>query len=87
LFEEVVARLADPGSGELTHAQLEDQLTEDAQELMRSLYQHRLDLQAAREQRVPGGVAGADGLRHLAAIEAARQHRVELGAPWRCRDG
>jgi hypothetical protein len=62
LFEDVVAKLADPGGGELTHGQLEDQLDEDSRELVRSLYQDCLDLQAAREQRVPGGVAGADGV-------------------------
>jgi hypothetical protein len=60
LFEGIVARLADPG--ELAHGQLEDLLTERGPELMRSLYQDRLDLQAAREQRVAGGVTGADGV-------------------------
>jgi hypothetical protein len=60
LFEGIVAMLADPG--ELTHVQLEDRLGERGQELMRGLCQDRLDLQAAREQRIAGGVAGADGV-------------------------
>ncbi|MGH3888774.1 MAG: hypothetical protein ACRDSZ_19820 [Pseudonocardiaceae bacterium] len=62
LFEEVVAGLADPGCGELTHAQLEDQLTERSRELMRSLFSDHLDLRASREQRRSEGVAGADGV-------------------------
>lgn len=62
LFEKVMAGLADPGCGELTHAQLEDQLTERCRELMRSLFQDHLDLRAAREQRLPEGVTGADGV-------------------------
>lgn len=62
LFEEVVAGLADPGCGELTHAQLEDQLTERCRELTRSLFQDHLDLRACREQRRPEVVVGADGV-------------------------
>ncbi len=62
LFEEVVVGLADPGCGELTHAQLEDQLTERSRELMRSLFQDHLDLRAFREQRRIEGVAGADNV-------------------------
>lgn len=50
LFEKVVAGLADPGCDELTHAQLEDQITERSRELMRSLFQDHLDL-TARIQR------------------------------------
>lgn len=60
LFEGIVAGLAGPE--ELTHVQLEDRLGEDGQGLMRSLLQDRLDLQACREQRVAGGVSGADGV-------------------------
>jgi hypothetical protein len=62
LFEDVVAGLAHPECGELTHAQLEDQLTERSRELMRSLFQDHLDLRAARERRRPEGAAGADGV-------------------------
>lgn len=36
-----MAGLADPGCGQLTHAQLEDRLTERCRELMRSLFQER----------------------------------------------
>ncbi len=75
LFEEVVAGLADPGCGELTHAQLEDQLTERSRELVRSLFQDHLDLRASREQRLPDGAAGADG---VVRARAERGHQREL---------
>jgi hypothetical protein len=39
LFEEVGGGLADPGCDELTHTQLEDQLTERFRELMHSLFE------------------------------------------------
>jgi hypothetical protein len=75
LFEEVVAGLADPGCGELTHAQLEDRLTECSRELMRSLFQDHLDLRASREQRLLGGVPGADGVVR-ARVERGHQRDV-----------
>jgi hypothetical protein len=75
LFEEVVAGLADPGCGELTHAQLEDQLTECSRELMRSLFQDHLDLRASREQRRPEGVPGADG---VVRARGERGHQRDL---------
>jgi hypothetical protein len=43
--------LADPAGGRLTHAQMEDQLTELSRELVRLLHQDSLDLRAAREER------------------------------------
>jgi hypothetical protein len=61
LFEQVVAGLADPGHGRLTHGELEEQLTARSRELMRSLLQDHLDLRACREQRREP-VAGADGV-------------------------
>jgi hypothetical protein len=75
LFEQVVAGLADPGCGELTHAQLEDQLTERCRELTRSLFQDHLDLRACREQRRPEGALGADG---VARARAERGHQRDL---------
>lgn len=75
LFEEVVARLADSGCGELTHAQLEEQLTERSRELVRSLFQDHLDLRASREQRIPEGALGADG---VVRARAERGHQREL---------
>ncbi|MGH8572208.1 MAG: ISKra4 family transposase, partial [Gammaproteobacteria bacterium] len=75
LFEEVVAGLADPGCGELTHAQLEDRLTERCRELMRSLFSDHLDLRASREQRRPEGVAGADG---VTRARAEKGHQRDL---------
>jgi hypothetical protein len=75
LFEEVVAGLADSGCGELTHAQLEDQLTERSRELMCSLFQDHLDLRASREQRLSEGVPGTDGVMHA---RTERGHQREL---------
>jgi hypothetical protein len=51
-FEAIVAELAGPQTSGQTHAQLEDFLHNGAgRELLRTLMQDRLDLQAAREQR------------------------------------
>ena len=75
LFEEIVGGLTDPGCGELTHAQLEDQLTERCRELMRSLFQDHLDLRAVREQRLAEGAVGADG---VVRARAERGHRRDL---------
>ena len=75
LFEKVVAGLADPGCDELAHAQLEDQLTEHSRELMRSLFQDHLDLRACREQRLPEGAAGADG---VVRTRAEKGHQRDL---------
>ncbi|MGH3903936.1 MAG: ISKra4 family transposase [Pseudonocardiaceae bacterium] len=75
LFEQVVSGLADPGCGELTHAQLEDQLTERSRELMRSLFQDHLDLRASREARRPEGVTGADG---VGRARAEKGHQRDL---------
>ncbi len=51
-FEAIVAELAGPHTSGQTHAQLEDLLHNgEGRELLRTLLQDRLDLQAAREQR------------------------------------
>jgi hypothetical protein len=51
-FEAIVAELAGPHTSGQTHAQLEDFLHNgEGRELLRTLLQDRLDLQAAREQR------------------------------------
>ncbi|MGH3826617.1 MAG: hypothetical protein ACRDQX_05505 [Pseudonocardiaceae bacterium] len=75
LFERVVAGLADPGCGELTHAQRVDQLTEHSRELMRSLFQDHLDLRASRERRRSEGAPGADGARRA---RAEKGHQRDL---------
>jgi hypothetical protein len=60
-FETLVAKLAGPQTSGHTHAQLEDLLhTGDGRELLRTLHQDRLDLQAAREQRQQ--ITDADGV-------------------------
>jgi len=61
LFEVVIAGLEDPGTGHLTHGELEEKLTVRARELMRCLLQDHLDLRAAREVRAEA-VVGGDGV-------------------------
>jgi len=58
-FEEVITTLADPGSGRLTHAQMEEQLTALSRELVRTLHQDSLDLRTAREKH-RGRITGSD---------------------------
>jgi hypothetical protein len=67
-FEHVLGFLAGTQAGELTHADLEDQLTQRGRELMRQLYQDHLDLRAAREVRL-ARVRDADGAEH-GSVEA-----------------
>ncbi|MGW6412849.1 ISKra4 family transposase, partial [Streptomyces vinaceus] len=50
-FEVIVSGLADPVTGAVTHAELEERITEEGRELMRSLLQDHLDLRAVREER------------------------------------
>ena len=75
LFEEMVAGLADRGSGQLTHTQLEGHLAQRSRELTRSLFQDHLDLRACREQRIPEGVTGAEGMVRTRA-ERGRQREL-----------
>src|SRR5450432_289574 len=58
-FTSIVAFLADPSSGELTHAELEERLEADARKAFRQAMQDHVDLRAVREQRL-GEVLGAD---------------------------
>lgn len=68
-FEEIVAKLAGPQTSGHTHAQLEEFLHNgEGRELLRTLYQDRLDLQAAREQR-----------QHVTDAEGVQRTRVERG--------
>jgi hypothetical protein len=62
-FEQVLGFLAGEQAGELTHADLEDQLAVRGRELTRLLYQDHLDLRAAREVRL-AQVRDADGAEH-----------------------
>ncbi len=59
VFASMVAELEDADSQVWTHARLEDHLTERSRELMRQLYQDRLDLHTLREQRRTD-IVGAD---------------------------
>ncbi len=74
VFESVVAELTAPGSGPLTHAELEERLTERSRELMGQLYQDHLDLRAAREERRTD-VADVDG---LVRTRVENAHRRQL---------
>ena len=59
VFDAVVAELADPECAQVTHAGLEERLTERSRELMRQLFQDHVDVRAVREERRTG-VVGAD---------------------------
>jgi hypothetical protein len=74
LFESVVTMLGDPGTGERTHAELEEALTVDSRELVRQLFQDHLDLRAVREQRRPQ-VVDAAGVRHT-RVEPGHQRSL-----------
>jgi hypothetical protein len=67
----VISQLADPETGQRTHAELEEQLSVDGRELMRPLLQDHLDLRARREVRQEG-VTGADGVARR-AVEPAHE--------------
>ena len=59
-FGGIAGWLSSEEAGGLQHAELEEQLGERGRELMRQLFQDRLDLTAAREER-RGGVTGPEG--------------------------
>lgn len=63
LFEESLAWLGDPATGNLSHGDLEDQLGDRGRELLRRMYQDRLDLNALTEKRLDE-VADAEGVTH-----------------------
>lgn len=77
LVEQLIDWLAGAESSMLTHAELEDQLTERGRELQRRLAQDHFDLRAVRERRLPA-VAGHDGVMR---IHAEAGHRRVL-ATW-----
>ncbi len=58
-FTSIVAFLADPLSGQLSHAELEQRLQVDTRKALRQAMQDHVDLRAVREQRL-GEVVGAD---------------------------
>ena len=60
-FEEIACWAASEEAAGLQHGELEDQLDRRGQELLRRLFQDRLDLTAAREER-RHDVAGEDGV-------------------------
>jgi hypothetical protein len=63
-FGDIVSELADPLVDMVSHDELEDWLAKTGRELMRSLFQDRLDLRAVREVRRADVVAaGEDGAR------------------------
>ena len=62
VFDAVVAELADPECAQVTHAGLEERLTERSRELMRQLFQDHVDVRGVREERRTG-VVGADQVR------------------------
>jgi hypothetical protein len=73
VFGAVVAELADPECAQVTHAELEERLTERSRELMRRLFQDHVDVRAVREERRTG-VVGPDEV--LAVAETGRERSL-----------
>ncbi|MGH7745156.1 MAG: hypothetical protein ACREQ5_10200 [Candidatus Dormibacteria bacterium] len=73
-FEEALAWLAQPDTGDLSHGELEDQLDHRGKELLRRMYQDHLDLRAMTESRL-GEVVDAEEVGH-GALETG--HRRPL---------
>ncbi len=69
LFRSLVGMLQDPATDQVTHGDLEQQLSARGQALLRQLFQDQLDLRACREER-RDQVTGAD---------AVERTRVEMG--------
>jgi hypothetical protein len=65
--DEVLAWLEGEEAGELTHAELEDELSQRGRELLRRMFQDHLSLRAAEEVRVE--VIDGDGVAHGAVEE------------------
>jgi hypothetical protein len=65
-FEELEGWLASEGAAGLQHGELEEQLDVRGRELLRQLFQDRLDLTSAREER-RHDVTGQDGVRRTRA--------------------
>jgi hypothetical protein len=74
LFRSLVGMLLDPATDQVTHGDLEQQMLERGQALLRQLFQDQLDLRACREER-RGGVAGADGVERT-RVEKGRGRRL-----------
>jgi hypothetical protein len=55
VFDSVVAELADPECAQVTHAELEERLTERSRELMRQLFQVSMKRPAPVTARKPVG--------------------------------
>lgn len=90
-FREVAGWMASEEAAGLQHADLEEQLGERGRELLRRLFQDRLDLTAAREER-RHDVAGEDGAARTRAergrtrplMTVFGQVRVSrIAPPWR----
>jgi hypothetical protein len=79
-FESVVAGLAGPGAGALSHGELEERLGDDARELARLLLQAHLDLRAAAEGRARA-VTGADQVTRRRAETGHRRGLATVFGP------
>jgi hypothetical protein len=74
LFDEVAAQMQNPGTGRLTHSQLEDLLGARMREVTRALYQDHLRRRELTEVRA-GEVVDADGIERT-RIERGRSRRL-----------
>jgi hypothetical protein len=61
-FEQIVSRLRAPGLAAAGHGELEEFLRVRGRDLLLAMFQGTLDELAEQEEKVPGGVIGADGL-------------------------
>ena len=79
LFETLVRDLAGEPMLGRTEADVERWVNVEALELMRQLLQDHVDLRHAQEQRVAGGVRGADGVARRAAREVTTKLKTSFG--------
>ena len=83
VLEAGIDRLAGAELAGCTHDVLEEEVTAVGREIMAALLQGHLDLRAAREQRVPGGVQGNDGVRRGRAEPGRSRELVSVVGPVR----
>ena len=83
-YAELEEWLASEDAAGLQHGELEEQLDVRGRELLRRLYQDRLDLMAAREVR-RHDVTGEDGIPRTRAEKAGPGHWSRSSGRSRCR--
>jgi hypothetical protein len=82
VFDAVAAELADPECAQVTHAELEERLTERSRELMRQLFQDHVDVRAVREERRTGVVVRTRSGRGPRGCGPSRRRSGGDGVVW-----